>query len=162
VLEVAGAIVRRVPTVAKRVPVPERLTRPPSAVSALRFEKRHSISKATQPRALLLAQGLCAEAEHRGYGVALGKDGHHLMITVNGCSYGIKIREQDDRVPQRPRQPNCVRSSRSLRKTRGTPYDMTESDQCNSCGETSGQPWVFKLWVLTSSSGTTRSTGESQ
>lgn len=84
------------------IPVPERLTRPHNTVSALRSEKRLSISKAAQARALLLAQGLAAEAERRGHGVALGKDGHHLVITVNGYSEEIKILEQEDRVPHEP------------------------------------------------------------
>ena len=84
------------------IPVPERLTRPHKAVSALRSEKRISVSKSAQPRALLLAQGLCAEAERRGHGVAVGKEDHDLVITVNGYGYGIKIGEQYDRVPHQP------------------------------------------------------------
>jgi hypothetical protein len=80
----------------------DRLNRPHSAVSTLRSEKHLAISKAAHGRALLLAQGLSTEAERRGYGVTAGSKGHHLVIRVNGYSYGIKIREQDDRIPHQP------------------------------------------------------------
>jgi hypothetical protein len=85
-----------------RIPVPERLTRPHSAVKALRSENRPSVSRAAKSRALRLLQGIAAECDRRGYPVVNGSDNSALTITINGHSCDLLVREQDDRIPHTP------------------------------------------------------------
>jgi hypothetical protein len=90
------------------VPVPDRVTRyHPVVVQFRERSERHEVSKGLLPRALLLLHALAVEAERRGHTVSLAPDpqtayGHgrwtgsrdgHLVITVDGHGYGLRLIE---------------------------------------------------------------------
>lgn len=97
------------PTSSSPVPVPDRVSRYHRIVSELRAQAgRHEISRAQLPRVSRILQGFVAEAEQRGYGVALpgtsdshhqgrpewsGESDGHLVLTIEGVAVALRVRE---------------------------------------------------------------------
>lgn len=92
------------------VPVPERVAKYHSAVAAFRDDKRrHEVSRALLPRALLVMQALAIEAERRGYTAATVKDSSsgryhdvvwsgpthgHIAVEVDGVATALRVFEE--------------------------------------------------------------------
>jgi hypothetical protein len=91
------------------VEVPNSLRKPHAVVAALKTDHdRLSMRGTVRTRALRLLQALVAEAEARGYGVALhrgrversrGNEEGVLQFTVGGHPLGVVVYEEQDRVP---------------------------------------------------------------
>lgn len=84
------------------ISVPERLNKLHPVVQSLRDGSDLAISKPARIRALRIIQGLVVAAEARGHSIHSGSGEYACAIELRRHQFGVRIREQHDRIPHIP------------------------------------------------------------
>ena len=84
------------------IPVPERLTKVHPVVRALRAAGLKQVSRSARPRAFRLLQALANESARRGHSMATGDKVGTVELKIGPDSFGVTIKELDDRIPHTP------------------------------------------------------------
>ncbi|MFI6827612.1 hypothetical protein ACIBG5_10970 [Kribbella sp. NPDC050241] len=92
------------------IEVSDRLIKPHSAIVALRADKQHRLrfKPDVRQRALRLLDAIARSASARGWELscpARNRDDHHpsdLAVSITGHTYGLRVSENDDKVPHEP------------------------------------------------------------